>query len=144
MRALCYHGVNDLRVETVKDPEILRPGDAIVRVRMSSGCGSDLHLIGGYVPTMQRGDILGHEFLGEVVETGADVKRLSRGDRVIVCSLIGCGHCDYCKRDLWSLCDNSNPNHAMMDALLGDTIAGVDGRLDLTPSRARVPARSRA
>ncbi|WP_437664611.1 zinc-dependent alcohol dehydrogenase [Sorangium sp. So ce1182] len=132
MRALCYHGVNDLRVETVKDPEILRPGDAIVRVRMSSVCGSDLHLIGGYVPTMQRGDILGHEFLGEIVETGADVKRLSRGDRVIVCSLIGCGHCDYCKRDLWSLCDNSNPNHAMMDALLGDTIAGVFGYSHMT------------
>jgi threonine dehydrogenase-like Zn-dependent dehydrogenase len=127
MRAICWNGVNDLRVETVKDPSILSPRDAIVRVRMSSVCGSDLHLIGGYIPAMRAGDILGHEFMGEVVEVGAEVRRLSRGDRVVVASLMGCGSCFYCQREEWSLCDNSNPSHALMDTLWGDTIAGVFG-----------------
>jgi threonine dehydrogenase-like Zn-dependent dehydrogenase len=127
MRAICWNGVNDLRVETVKDPSLLCRRDAIVRVRMSSVCGSDLHLIGGYIPSMRAGDILGHEFMGEVVEVGSEVRRLSRGDRVVVSSLMGCGQCFYCQREEWSLCDNSNPSHGLMDTLWGDTIAGVFG-----------------
>jgi threonine dehydrogenase-like Zn-dependent dehydrogenase len=127
MRAICWNGINDLRVEKVKDPCILSPTDAIVKVRMSSVCGSDLHLIGGYVPTMRKGDILGHEFIGEVVEVGPGVKETCKGSRVVVCSLMGCGECFYCQRDQWSLCDNTNPNHVVMDALFGDTIAGVFG-----------------
>lgn len=127
MRALCWNGVNDLRVETVPDPKILSPGDAIVRVTMSSVCGSDLHLIGGYVPTMKRGDILGHEFIGEVVEVGPGVNQLKQGDRVVVCSLLGCGECWFCKSELWSLCDNSNPKPEVMERLWGQAIAGVFG-----------------
>ncbi len=103
MKALCWNGVNDLRVETVSEPKILNPGDALVRVRLSSVCGSDLHLLGGYVPTMQAGDIIGHEFLGEVVEVGGGVQSLKKGDRVIVVSIIGCGHCWFCEHAMWSL-----------------------------------------
>ncbi|MCC6554868.1 MAG: glutathione-dependent formaldehyde dehydrogenase [Polyangiaceae bacterium] len=127
MRALCWNGVNDVRVETVPDPKILSSGDAIVRVKMSSVCGSDLHLIDGYVPTMKRGDILGHEAIGEVVEVGAGVKELHRGDRVVVCSLIGCGECWFCKNELWSLCDNSNPTPEIEERLWGQACAGVYG-----------------
>lgn len=127
MRALCWNGVNDLRVETVPDPRILAPHDAIVRVRMSSVCGSDLHLIDGYVPTMKKGDILGHEFIGEVVDVGPDVSKLEKGDRVVVCSIVGCGHCYYCEHGLWSLCDNSNPVHAVLDKAYGDTTAAIFG-----------------
>jgi len=127
MRALCWNGVNDLRVETVPDPRILSHGDAIIRVTMSSVCGSDLHLIGGHMPAMKRGDILGHEFVGEVTEVGPGVKELRTGDRVVVCSLLGCGECWYCKNQLWSLCDNSNPKPEMMERLWGQSIAGVLG-----------------
>ncbi|WP_438026454.1 zinc-dependent alcohol dehydrogenase [Sorangium sp. So ce233] len=127
MRALCWNGVNDLRVETVPDPRILAPHDAIVRVRMSSVCGSDLHLLDGYVPTMKKGDILGHEFIGEVVDVGPDVSKLKKGDRVVVCSIVGCGRCFYCEHELWSLCDNSNPGHAVLDEVYGDTTAAIFG-----------------
>ncbi|WP_437485189.1 zinc-dependent alcohol dehydrogenase [Sorangium sp. So ce1014] len=127
MRALCWNGVNDLRVETVPDPRILAPHDAVVRVRMSSVCGSDLHLIDGFVPTMKKGDILGHEFVGEVVDVGPDVSKLKKGDRVVVCSIVGCGHCFYCEHELWSLCDNSNPSHAVLDKAFGDTTAAIFG-----------------
>lgn len=127
MRALCWNGVNDLRVETVPDPRILAPHDAIVRVRMSSVCGSDLHLIDGYVPTMKRGDILGHEFVGDVVEVGPDVSSLKVGDRVVVCSIIGCGRCFYCEHEHWSLCDNSNPSHDLLDKAFGSTTAAIFG-----------------
>src|SRR5690349_3803208 len=127
MRAICWNGVNDIRVETVKDPAILSPGDAIIEVKMSSVCGSDLHLINGYIPKMMPGDILGHEFMGEVVERGPLVKRISKGDRVVVASLMGCGRCYFCERELWSLCDNSNPKHVLMKALWGFATAGVFG-----------------
>lgn len=127
MRALCYNGRNDLRVERVPDPELVNPQDAIVRVIMSSVCGSDLHLINGYVPTMQAGDIIGHEFMGEVVEVGAGVKKLKRGDRVVVGSILGCGECEYCQGQSWSLCDNSNPNAAMVEPLYGYSPAGIFG-----------------
>ena len=91
MRAIVWNGVNDLRVETVPDPEIISPHDAIVRVTMSSVCGSDLHLLGGYIPAMKPGDIIGHEFMGEVVDTGREVGKVRKGDRVIVVSILGCG-----------------------------------------------------
>jgi threonine dehydrogenase-like Zn-dependent dehydrogenase len=127
MRALCWNGVNDLRVETVPDPEIVNPHDAILRVTMSTTCGSDLHFIDGYIPTMRAGDVIGHEFVGEVVETGRDVKKIKKGDRVVVPSFICCGQCWYCRNDLWSLCDNTNPNAEMQSALLGYPTAGIYG-----------------
>lgn len=127
MKALCYNGRNDLRVERVPDPEIVNPQDMILRVIMSSVCGSDLHLINGYVPTMQEGDIIGHEFMGEVVEVGPGVKKLKRGDRVVVGSVLGCGECEYCQGQSWSLCDNSNPNAALVEPLYGYSPAGIFG-----------------
>ena len=127
MRALCWNGINDLRVETVADPEIVNPGDAIVKVRLSTTCGSDLHFIGGYVPTMREGDVIGHEFMGEVVEVGSAVTRVKRGDRVVVPSFVCCGSCWYCQHELWSLCDNTNPNAELQSPLLGYPIAGVYG-----------------
>lgn len=127
MRALCWNGVNDLRVETVPDPAILSSGDAIVRVTMSSVCGSDLHLIGGYIPGMKKGDILGHEFVGEVAEVGIGVERLKKGDRVVVASILGCGGCYFCENELWSLCDNSNPEPELSELSFGYPIAGVFG-----------------
>jgi threonine dehydrogenase-like Zn-dependent dehydrogenase len=127
MRALCWNGVNDLRVETVPDPVIVNPRDAILRVIASTTCGSDLHFIDGYIPTMREGDVIGHEFIGEVVDTGREVKKLQRGDRVVVPSFICCGGCWYCKHDLWSLCDNTNPNAMMQEAVLGYPTAGIYG-----------------
>lgn len=127
MKALCWYGTNDVRVETVPDPEILNPRDAIVRVTATAICGSDLHLYDGYIPTMQKGDILGHEFMGEVVEVGSEVKKLKQGDRVVVPFPISCGNCFFCQRDLWSLCDNSNPNAAMAEKVWGHSPAGIFG-----------------
>ncbi|WP_026922222.1 zinc-dependent alcohol dehydrogenase [Glycomyces arizonensis] len=127
MRALCWRGVNDLSVEDVPDPVILNDQDAIVKVAATTTCGSDLHLIDGYVPAMESGDVLGHEFLGEVVETGPGVDRLKKGDRVVVCSFISCGRCWYCEHDLWSLCDNSNPKPGIAAALWGYETGAVYG-----------------
>ncbi len=127
MRALCWNGVNDLRVESIPDPGIVNPRDAIVRIIMSSVCGSDLHLLGGYVPTMQPGDIIGHEFIGEIVETGSAVQTLKRGDRVVVVSIIGCGECHQCKRQEFSCCDNSNPNSRVTEVAYGHGCAGIFG-----------------
>jgi threonine dehydrogenase-like Zn-dependent dehydrogenase len=127
MRALCWNGVNDLRTETVPDPSLVNPHDAILRVIMSTTCGSDLHFIDGYIPTMRSGDVIGHEFMGEVIETGRDVKKVKRGDRVVVPSFICCGQCWYCQHDLWSLCDNTNPNAETQAALLGYPTAGIYG-----------------
>ena len=127
MRALCWNGVNDLRVERVPDPTILNPRDVILKIRLSSVCGSDLHLIDGYIPTMQPGDIIGHEFLGEVVEVGREVRKLRRGDRVIGISIIGCGGCFFCQNEQWSLCDNSNPNPKITEELYGHSTAGIFG-----------------
>jgi threonine dehydrogenase-like Zn-dependent dehydrogenase len=125
MRALCWNGVNDLRVETVADPAILNPHDAILRVTMSTTCGSDLHIIDGYIPTMREGDILGHEFMGEVVEVGREVRKVKRGDRVVVPSFIVCGSCWYCRHELYSLCDNTNPNAELQEPELGYPTAGI-------------------
>lgn len=127
MRALCWNGVDELRVENVPEPSIVNPHDAIVAVRLSSVCGSDLPLLDGYVPAMRQGDVIGHEFLGEVVETGSDVQRLSKGDRVIVISIIACGRCWYCEQELYSLCDNSNPKPEMTELVYGHATAGIFG-----------------
>lgn len=127
MKALCWYGVGDVRVETVPDPQILNHGDAIVKVTTTAICGSDLHLLDGYIPSMQRGDILGHEFMGEVVEVGRAVTKLNVGDRVVVPFTISCGQCSYCQRQLWSLCDNSNPNAALAEQLYGSSPAALYG-----------------
>jgi threonine dehydrogenase-like Zn-dependent dehydrogenase len=127
MKAVCWWGKNEVRVENVPDPKILNPHDAIVRVSLTAICGSDLHLYDGYVPTMMRGDILGHEFMGEVVELGSEVKNLTVGDRIIVPFPIGCGRCFFCRGGQWSLCDNTNPNAWMVEALMGYSGAGIYG-----------------
>ena len=108
MRALCWNGTGKVGVETVPDPKIINPHDAIVKVTSTAICGSDLHLYDGYIPTMKHGDILGHEFMGEVVEVGKEVADLRAGDRVLVPFTIACGQCWFCQKQLWSLCDNTN------------------------------------
>ena len=127
MRALCWEGVNDLRVETVPDPEIVNPHDAILRVTMSTTCGSDLHFIDGYIPTMREGDVIGHEFMGEVVDVGREVKKVKKGDRVVVPSPIACGSCWFCQHGLYSVCDNTNPNPELQEAVFGYPTAGIYG-----------------
>ncbi len=127
MKALCWMGTGDVSVETVPDPSILNPRDAIVRITSTAICGSDLHLYDGYIPTMEKGDILGHEFMGEVVETGPGVTNLKRGDRIVVPFTISCGACFFCRRGLWSLCDNTNPNAWMAEELYGFSGAGIYG-----------------
>ena len=127
MRALVWHGINDLRVETVNDPEILRPNDAIVKVTMTASCGSDLHLVGGYMPVMRAGDVLGHEFMGEIVEVGSGVKNRRVGDRVVVNSFLSCGECWYCKQGLTSMCDNTNAAPGLNDLMWGASLAGCFG-----------------
>ena len=127
MRAVCWYGAGDVRVEQVPDPAIVNPRDAIVRILRTAICGSDLHLYGGFIPGMKAGDILGHEFMGEVVETGKSITTLKRGDRVVVPFAIACGHCFFCQRELWSLCDNSNPSAAMLEKLYGFSGSGLFG-----------------
>jgi threonine dehydrogenase-like Zn-dependent dehydrogenase len=127
MKAVCWFGSRDVRVERVADPRILRPRDAIVRVTATAICGSDIHLYNGDVPGMQAGDVLGHEFMGEVVEAGPGVRTLRPGDRVVVPFAIACGACFFCARGLWSLCDNTNPNASTLEKLYGFAGAGVFG-----------------
>lgn len=127
MKAVCWHGSNDVRVETVPDPKILNPRDAIIKITSTAICGSDLHIYNGFIPSMQSGDILGHEFMGEVVELGKEVKNLQKGDRVVVPFTISCGSCFFCQSDLWSLCDNSNPNAIAAEKLYGHSPAGLFG-----------------
>jgi threonine dehydrogenase-like Zn-dependent dehydrogenase len=127
MRAVCWYGIHDVRVESVPDPKILNPRDAIVKITTTAICGSDIHLYDGYIPTMERGDILGHEFMGEVVEVGREVTTLKRGDRVVVPFTIACGNCFFCQRALWSLCDNSNPNAWIAEKLYGQSPSGLFG-----------------
>jgi threonine dehydrogenase-like Zn-dependent dehydrogenase len=127
MKALCWTGVNKTAVETVPDPKLINSHDIIVKVRLSSVCGSDLHLLGGYVPAMRDGDILGHEFMGEVVEVGSAVTKHNVGDRVVVCSFISCGKCWYCQHGQTSLCDNGNPNPAIAETAWGSSIGGCYG-----------------
>jgi threonine dehydrogenase-like Zn-dependent dehydrogenase len=127
MKATCWEGKRTVKVEDVPDPKILNSRDAIVRITSTAICGSDLHLYNGFVPTMERGDILGHESMGEVVETGPGVKSLKTGDRVVVPFPIACGQCAMCRRDLFSLCENSNPNGWMAEKLWGHSPAGIFG-----------------
>lgn len=127
MKAVCWHGATDVRVETVPDPKILNPRDAILKVTATTICGSDLHIYDGYIPTMQPGDIIGHEFMGEVVEIGSEVRKLKVGDRVVVSSIIGCGHCAFCEQQMWSLCDNSNPSGWLQEPIFGFGTAGIFG-----------------
>jgi threonine dehydrogenase-like Zn-dependent dehydrogenase len=127
MKALVWHGTDDVRVERVPDPALLNPRDAIVKVTTTAICGSDLHLLDGFIPTMKSGDILGHEFMGEVVDVGRDNGKLRVGDRVVVPFTIACGHCFYCSRQLWSCCDNSNPNAWMLEKLYGASGSGLFG-----------------
>lgn len=127
MRALCWEGINDLRVETVPDPEIVNPHDAIVQVTMSTTCGSDLHFIDGYIPTMRAGDVIGHEFMGTVVDVGHGVRNVKKGDRVVIPSFIVCGACWFCQHGLYSLCDNTNPHPELQEPVFGYPTAGIYG-----------------
>jgi threonine dehydrogenase-like Zn-dependent dehydrogenase len=127
MKANCWQGKGKLSVETVKDPEILNPRDAVVKISSTAICGSDLHLYDGFIPTMEKGDILGHEFMGEVVELGREVKNLKVGDRVVVPFPIACGNCFFCKKQLYSCCENSNPNAALAEKMFGHSTAGIFG-----------------
>jgi threonine dehydrogenase-like Zn-dependent dehydrogenase len=127
MRALCWSGVNEVSVQEVPDPRLLNRQDALVKVTASSVCGSDLHLLDGYVPTMTAGDVIGHEFVGEIVEIGPDVRERRVGERVTVCSIIGCGRCHYCAAQLYSLCDNSNPDPGFLEKMNGHATAGIFG-----------------
>jgi threonine dehydrogenase-like Zn-dependent dehydrogenase len=127
MKAVCWERTHHVAVEDVPDPAILNPRDAIVRITSTAICGSDLHLYDGFIPTMRAGDILGHEFMGEVVETGSGVSNLKTGDRVIVPFPIACGRCFFCTHDLWSCCDNSNPNAEIAEKLYGFSPSGLFG-----------------
>jgi threonine dehydrogenase-like Zn-dependent dehydrogenase len=127
MRALVWNGVNKLSVETVDDPQIINPHDVIVQVRLTTTCGSDLHFIDGYLPGMREGDVFGHEFMGEIVETGSQISDLHVGDRVVVPSFIACNRCWYCDHDLYSLCDTTNPNAELQQPLLGFPSGGIYG-----------------
>jgi threonine dehydrogenase-like Zn-dependent dehydrogenase len=132
MRANVWSGRNTVQVENVPDPKILNDRDAIVKITSTAICGSDLHLYDGYVPTMKRGDILGHEFMGEVVEKGKGVSNLEVGDRVVVPFPIACGNCWSCKHELYSVCENSNPNAGLAEKMFGHSTAGLFGYSRLT------------
>ncbi len=132
MRANCWYGKTDVRVETVPDPKILNRRDAIVKISSTAICGSDLHLYNGFMPTMEKGDILGHEFMGELVEVGPDVKNRKVGDRVVVSFPISCGNCFFCKQEMFTLCENSNPNAWMAEKMFGHSPCGIYGYSHLT------------
>ena len=129
MKAVCWMGKEKLSVENVPDPKILNPRDAIVRITSTCICGSDLHLYDGYVPTLEQGDILGHEFMGEVVEVGSAIQpdTLKVGDRVVVPFTIACGKCFFCENGLWSCCDNTNPNAWIAEKMMGYSPSGLFG-----------------
>ncbi|WP_274423328.1 zinc-dependent alcohol dehydrogenase [Chelativorans sp. YIM 93263] len=134
MRALTWHGKRDVRVDTVRDPEIVNPRDAIIKVTSTAICGSDLHLYNGLIPALTPGDILGHEFMGEVVDVGKDNKKLKKGDRVVVPFVIACGHCFFCEKQLYAACDNSNPADKadISEMLYGHRAGGFFGYTHLT------------
>src|SRR5215211_449380 len=132
MKAVVWHGKHDLKVDTVPDPRIEDPRDAIVKVTTAAICGSDLHLYNGFVLGMKKGDILGHEFMGEVVETGPEVKNLKVGDRVVVPFTIVCGECEQCRRGTFSVCETTNRNRDLADKAFGHTTAGLFGYTHLT------------
>ena len=132
MKANCWIGKKDVRVETVPDPKILNQRDAIVKITSTAICGSDLHLYNGFVPTMQSGDILGHEFMGEIVEVGPAVSNLKKGDRVVVPVPIACGGCLSCQDQMFSCCENSNPNAWMAEKMWGHSPSGIFGYSHIT------------
>jgi threonine dehydrogenase-like Zn-dependent dehydrogenase len=127
MKALTWHGKSDIRCETVPDPKIQGGRDAIIKVTACAICGSDLHLFDGVMPSMEKGDVLGHETMGEVVEVGPENKKLKIGDRVVVPFTISCGECFFCKKGFFSGCERSNPNHKMAEKLWGHSPAGLFG-----------------
>lgn len=129
MKAVCWMGKEKIQVHDVPDPKILNPRDAIIRITTTCICGSDLHLYDGFIPTMEQGDILGHEFMGEVVDVGPGVnkEKLKVGDRVVVPFTIACGNCQFCKDQLWSCCDNSNPNAWIAEKMMGYSPSGLFG-----------------
>src|SRR5881227_556437 len=127
MKAVCWYGIHDIRVENVPDPKILNAHDAIVEITSTAICGSDLHFYDGYIPGFEKGDIVGHEFMGRVVEVGSEVKKLKMGDRVVVPFPIACGSCYFCQQNMWSLCDNSNPNAKIAEMMYGFSPAGLYG-----------------
>jgi threonine dehydrogenase-like Zn-dependent dehydrogenase len=132
MKALCWHGKKDIRCDTVPDPQIEHPRDAIVKVTSCAICGSDLHLFNGFIPGMKRGDIVGHEFMGEVMEVGSENTRLKVGDRVVVPFTIICGECEQCRRGNFSVCERTNRNRAIADKVFGHSTAGLFGYTHLT------------
>ena len=127
MKALCWMGSGKVEVHTVSDPTLLNPHDAIIKITRTAICGSDLHLFDGFIPTMEEGDILGHEFMGIVEEVGKEVNNLQRGDRVVVLFTIACGKCEFCRKKIWSACDNTNPNAHLMEAVYGYSGSGLFG-----------------
>lgn len=127
MKALCWHGKSDIRCETVPDPQIQDAGDVVIKVTACAICGSDLHVYDGYTPTMEAGDVLGHETMGEVVEVGRGVRNLKVGDRVVVPFNIACGDCFFCRKQLFSLCDRSNPNADQAKKAMGQSPSGLFG-----------------
>src|SRR4051812_7295171 len=127
MKANCWYGKNDVKVVDVPEPKILNRRDAVVKITTTAICGSDLHLYNGFVPTMEKGDVLGHEFMGEVVELGRDVHSLRVGDRVVVPFPIACGACLACQAQKFALCENTNPNAWMAAKLWGHSPAGIFG-----------------
>ena len=127
MKALCYEGKKEIGLRNVKEPTILNPSDAIIKVTTAAICGSDLHLYNGVVPSMMKGDIMGHETMGEVVEVGAWVKNVKVGDKIVIPFDIGCGSCHHCESEEYSMCDNSNPNAMMPEKAYGYSGAGLFG-----------------
>ncbi len=127
MKAICWHGKSDMRLDTVPDPVIQEPTDAIIKITATAICGSDLHLYDGYTPLMEKGDIIGHEPMGIVVETGSAVTKLKKGDRVVVPFTIACGHCWFCEQTLFSCCDNTNPDHKVAEEMMGHSPSGLFG-----------------
>ena len=132
MKAVCWMGKKIMEGQRVDDPKILNPRDCIVRITSTAICGSDIHLYDGYIPTMEKGDIMGHEFMGEVVEVGPEVKKLKVGDRVVVPFTISCGACIHCLRQQFSCCDNTNPNARVAELLMGYSPAGIFGYSHMT------------
>ncbi len=132
MRALCWHGKQDIRCDTVPDPKIEHPRDAIIKVTSCAICGSDLHLYDNFMPGMENGDIMGHETMGIVEEVGSEVSNLKKGDRVVIPFTIFCGECDQCRRGNFSVCERSNRNKSLADKVFGHTTAGLFGYTHLT------------
>ena len=132
MKAICWHGKHDMRYDTVPDPIIEHPRDAIIKMSSCAICGSDLHFYDGFMPGMKSGDVVGHEFMGEVVEVGSENKKLKVGDRVVVPFTICCGECEQCLRGNWSVCERTNRNKELGDLTFGHTGAGLFGYTHIT------------